>query len=144
MSSLEFRFKKIDEKRNYLSEEINYNDLMSEKYKQTCTYLNFVEHLLILASAITGCVSVSSFASLVCVPIGITSSAVGLKLCAVTEGIKKCKSIIKKKKKMHDKIVLLGKIKLDTIEVLISKSLIDSYISHKELVSVNNVLREFK
>ena len=41
--------------------------------------------------------------------------------------------IIKKKKKKHDKIVLLGKSKLNTIEVLISKVLIDSYISHDEL-----------
>ena len=43
---------------------------------------------------------------------------------------------------MHDKIVLLGKDKLNTIEVLSSKSLIDSYISHNEFVSVNNVSRE--
>ena len=41
------------------------------------------------------------------------------------------------------KIVLLGKDKLDTIEVLFSKSLIDSYISHDEFDSVNNVLREY-
>ena len=39
--------------------------------------------------------------------------------------------------------MLLGKTKLDTIEALISKSLIDSYISHDEFVSVNNVLREY-
>ena len=51
--------------------------------------------------------------------------------------------MIKKKKKKHDKIVLLGKDKLNTIEVLISKSLIDLYISHEEIVSVNNVLREY-
>ena len=44
---------------------------------------------------------------------------------------------------MHDKIVLLGKDKLNTIEVLISKALIDSYISHDEFVSVNIVLREY-
>ena len=43
----------------------------------------------------------------------------------------------------HDKKVLLGISKLNTIEVLISKSLIDSYISHDEFVSVNNVLREY-
>ena len=36
-----------------------------------------------------------------------------------------------------------GKDKLNTIEVLISKALIDSYISHDELFSVNNVLREY-
>ena len=39
--------------------------------------------------------------------------------------------------------MLLGKDKLNTIEVLISKALIDSYIIHDEFVSVNNVLREY-
>ena len=48
MSSLEFRLKKIDETRYYLLVEIKHNDLMSERYKKTCEYLNFVEHLLIL------------------------------------------------------------------------------------------------
>ena len=43
----------------------------------------------------------------------------------------------------HDEIVLLGNDKLNTIEVLISKALIDSNISHDEFVSVNNVLREY-
>ena len=119
--------------------EIKYNDFISEKYKKTCKYLNFVEHLLILASTVTGCVSISAFAALVCVPVGITSSAVGINICAIIPGIKKSKSITKKKKKNHDKIVLLGKDKLNTIEVLISKSLIDSYISHGKFVSVNNV-----
>ena len=56
---------------------------------------------------------------------------------------KKCKSIIKKKSKKHDKIVLLGKDKLNAIEVLISKALIDSYISHDEFVLVNNMLKEY-
>ena len=53
------------------------------------------------------------------------------------------KSIIKKMKKNDDKIVWLGKDKLNTIEVLDSKALIDSCISHVECVSVNNVLREY-
>ena len=67
-----------------------------------------------------------------------------MKICAIAAGIKKYKSIIKKKKKKHNEIVLLGKTKLDTIKVLISKSLIESYISHGKFVSVNNnVLREY-
>ena len=65
------------------------------------------------------------------------------KICAITAGIKKYKSIIKEKKEKHDKIVLLGKTKLDTIKVLLSTDLIDSYIIHDEFVSVNNVLREY-
>ena len=61
MSSLAFGLKKIDETRNYLIEEIKHNDLMSENYKKTCKYLNYVRHLLILASTITGCVSIYIF-----------------------------------------------------------------------------------
>ena len=52
------------------------------------------------------------------------------------------KSIIKKKKKKHDKIVLSAQTKSNSIEVLISKSLISSYISPDELVLVNNMLKE--
>ena len=38
--------------------------------------------------------------------------------------------------------MLLGKVKPETIEALISKALIDAYISYDEFVSVNNVWRE--
>ena len=61
-----------------------------------------------------------------------------MKICAITAGIKKCKSIIKKRKKKHDQTVLLAKCKLNKIEVLISKALIDSNISHDEFVLINN------
>ena len=70
------------------------------------------------------------------------SSKVEIKNSAITAKNKKCKSIIKKKKKKRDKLVLLRKDKLNTIDVVISKALIDSYIGHGEFVSVNNVLRE--
>ena len=86
---------------------------------------------------------ISTFASLVGIPIGITSSAIGLRLCAITAGIKKYKSIIKKKKKKHDKILSLTKSKLSSLEVLISKSFIDSSISHDEFEWINNVLKQF-
>ena len=87
-----FRVQKIGETINYLLDEINH-----ESINKTYKYLNYVEHLLILASIITGCISISVFASLVCV--AITSSAVGIDICAITGGIKKYKSIIKKNKK---------------------------------------------
>ena len=65
----------------------------------------------------------ASFASLVAIPMGITSSTIGLKISVITAGIEK--SIIKKEKKKHDKIILPAKSKLNSIEVLISKALID-------------------
>ena len=82
---------------------------MSNKYKKACATINYIEHFLILDSPVTGCISVSDFASLLNILIGITSSAVGLKICAITAKIKKYKSVIKKKKKKHDKIVLFAK-----------------------------------
>ena len=99
--------------------------------------------MFILISTVTGWVSISAFALLSCVDVGITSSVVGIKNCTITARIKKYKWIIKKKKKKHDRIVLLGKDKLNTIKVLVFKALIDSYISHEEFVSVNYVLREY-
>ena len=117
--------------------------MISKKHKKVCTILNYIDHLLILGSTITGCVSISTFASLFGIPIRVTSSAVGLKSCPIIAAIKKCKSIIKKKKKEHAKMVLLAKSKLNSMEVLISKSLIDSVISHDEFVLINNVLKEY-
>ena len=120
--SLEFRLVKIYERRNYLLHEIKHNDLMSEKQKKTCKYWNYVEHLLILASTISGCVSISALGSLVCAPIGVTTFTIGIIIYGITARINKYTSIIKKKKKKHDKIVLLGKDKLKTNEDLISKA----------------------
>ena len=77
------------------------------------------------------------------VPIGIASSAIGLNICAIAAEIKKHKSIIKKRKKKHDKIVLLAKSILNSVEVFISKTLIDSVVSHDEFVLINNVLKEY-
>ena len=139
----EFRLTKIDEIRNCLIREINQNELISKKHKKVCTTLNYVHHLLTVISTITGCISISAFASLVDAYSKLVHSAIGLKICAITAGIKKYKSIIKKKKKKQDKMVLLAKSKLNSIEVLISKALIDSNISHDKFVLINNVLRKF-
>ena len=62
---------------------------MSKRHKKACTTLNYIEHFFVLASTITGCISISVFASLIGIPIEVTSSAIGLKICAITAGIKK-------------------------------------------------------
>ena len=109
--SQEFRLKNIDETKNYLIEEINQNELMSKKYKNVYIVSNYIEQLLILTSTVTECSSISAFASLVGIPIGVTSSAIGLKVFAITAGIERDKLIIKKKKKEQDNIVLPAKSK---------------------------------
>ena len=70
---------------------------MSRKHK-VCPVLNFIEHFLILAFTITGCILISAFASLIGIAIGTASSAIGLKIFATAAGTKKYKLVIKKKK----------------------------------------------
>ena len=65
----EFRLKYIDETRNYFIKVINQNEIMSKKHKKVYRVLNYIEHLLILLSTVTGCVSISVFAFLVGIPI---------------------------------------------------------------------------
>ena len=59
-------------------------------------------------------------------------SAVRIKFCAIRAGVKNYKSIIKEKEEAYY-----------TVEVIISKILITSYINHDKFVSVNNILREY-
>ena len=73
--SLEFRFENIDEPRNYFIVEIDQNDWISKLHKKVCATRNYIE---ILASAVTLCLSISAFASLLGVLIGITSYAIQL------------------------------------------------------------------
>ena len=131
--SLELRLKKVCETKNYLLDEIKHNDLMSKKHKKMCKALISVENILILISAFNDCVPLFAFASLVDIPLTIASSEAGLKICAITAGTKKSKSIIKEKKKS----------KSNAIKILIFKASSDSYITHKEFVLINNVLKEF-
>ena len=72
---------------------------MSEKYKKTCKYLNYLVHLIVLVLTVTGSVLICAFASLVFVPVRIISSALGINICVISTGIKKYKSIIKKSKR---------------------------------------------
>ena len=69
---------------------------MSKKHKKKIRSLNYFEHFILFVSAVIGCFSISAFASLVDVPVGIANSAVGLTIRA---GIRKYKSIIKVKRK---------------------------------------------
>ena len=95
----EFRLQNIERRSSYLIEEIIQNELMSKKHKKVYRVLNYIENLLILVSTVTGCLYVSAFASLVGNSIEITRSAIGLKTCVITAGIKKYKSITKTKKR---------------------------------------------
>ena len=110
-------------------------NLLVESTKKVCTTQDYIEYFLALASAITWYISISG------IRIGITGFAIGLTICVVE--IKRHNSIIKKKKKKHYNIVALAKSELNKIEVLLSKTLIDSNISHDEFFLINIALWEY-
>ena len=89
--SQEFRLKDIYLKMNWWVE--------STKGK-VCITLSYIEHFLILASAVTGCILISAFAPLLSISIGFTCSAIRFKICTIAAGIKKHESMRKRKRSM--------------------------------------------
>ena len=98
--SQEFRLKNIDGTINYFAEKIEQNESMSKKHKEVCITLNYIKHFLVLVSKSEDVFQFLFFLSLVGVSIGITSSAIGLKNCAIIAGIKRYTLIINKKRSM--------------------------------------------
>ena len=104
MVSQGFKLKNINKTRNCFVEEIEHNELMSNKHRKVCATLNYIASFLFLASAVTGCISSSVFASLLGIPIGIISSRRWLKIWVITAEIKMHKLIFQKNKIMESMI----------------------------------------
>ena len=98
-------------------------------------FLDCIDQALIVLSATSNGVSIISFTSIVGAPVGIVSASITL-FFSLTAGIVKKLLITREKKKKHDKIVMLAKSKLNSIETLISQALIDIDISHEEFVTI--------
>ena len=90
--------------------------------------------MIILSTTSSG-VSIISSTSIVRAPVGIASASFTL-IFSISKGIIKILKITRNKKKKHDKILMLAKSKLNSIEKLISKSLNDMEISHEEFIII--------
>ena len=112
---------------------------MSKKHKKVCRVLNYINHSLVAISTINGCVFTSTFASLVGIPIGITSSVIGLKICVITPGIKKYKSIIKKKRRNNIALLAKSQFKYYSWWIRFNKSVLkEIYYMKEEIRNANN------
>ena len=87
-------------------------------------------------SAKSGGVSIISFTSVVSAPVGITSASFTLIFSLTTGIVKKLLRIKRNKKKKHDKILILARSKLNSIETPVSQALIDMEISHEQFTAV--------
>ena len=87
-------------------------------------------------SASLGTLSIASYAAVVGIPVGIAGSSLTL-ILTIGRGISKSLlKVTKNRKKKHNKIIVLAKSKLNTIETLLSSALNDSKISHEEFTNI--------
>ena len=122
---------------NYFFQEINQRKSCSKKLnKYVVTTFDYIDNILIILSATSRRVSIILFTSIIGVPVGIASASLTLIFSLTTAIVKKVLNITRNKKKKHDKILMLAKSKLNSIETLIFQALIDLDISHKEFIKI--------
>ena len=109
---------------------------MQQKPSKYVAAFDYIDKILIILSALTGGVSICLFTSIVRAPVGIASASFTLTFSLTTGIVKKLLSTTRNKKKKHDKIFMLAKSKLNSIETLISQALIDMEISHEEFITI--------
>ena len=109
---------------------------MSKKLGKYITAFGYFDKIPIVLSATSGGISIISFASAIGVPVGIATASFSLAFSLTTVIIKKSLSIKRNQKKKNNKIVMLSKSKLNSIETLISQALIGLEISHEEFKAI--------
>ena len=130
------RIDKITETEDYFYHEINQRKSCSKKLSKYVAVFDYIDQALIVLSATSGGVSIILFTSIVGAPVGIASAGLTLFFCLTTGRIKKLMNITRKKNKKHDKILMLAKSRLNSIEILVSQALIDMEINHEEFVTI--------
>ena len=97
---------------------------------------------LIVLSITTGSISIASFASVIRAPVGIISASFSLAFSISTGIVTKLLKTTWNKKK-HNKIVMLARNKLNSIESKISEALINNEISHEDVMTIINEEKKY-
>ena len=133
LNNQQFRMNKISEIEDYFIAEIKERELMGKKLSKYISFFDFFDKHLIVLSVTSGGVSIGSFATVIGASIGITKTSLSLAFSLRTGLVKKLLTGTKNKKKSHNKIVILARTKLNSIESKISEAFISSQIIMKTL-----------
>ena len=117
---------------------------MSKKLWKYISFFDYFDKSLIVLSVTSGGISIASFATVIGAPIGITSASLSLAFSLCTELVKKLLKATRNKKKKHNKIVMLARSKLNSIESKISEALINNQISHDDSIIIINEERNYR
>ena len=121
---IKVRLNEINKIKDSFNSEIQERKTMRKKLSKYIAIFDIYETLIVL-SATSGGKSIISFTSVIGIPAGIASASFALIFSLTTGIIKKLLKVTRKKKKKHNKIVMLAKSKLNSTETLMSKALID-------------------
>ena len=139
-----YRLNKISKIDNYFNQEINKKKLCSKKLSKYVTVFDYIDKILIVLSATSGGVCIISSVSVVRALVAIAGASFALIFSLAAGIIKKLLSITRNKKKNHDKILMLAKSKLNSIEALVSQALIDMEIRYEEFDTFMKEKRKYK
>ena len=133
------RLDKITEIEDHFYHEINKGKSCSKILSKYVAVFDYIDQALTVLSATSGGVSITSFTSIAGAPVGIATANFTLIFTLTTGIVKKLLNITRNKKKKHDKILMLAKSKLNSIETLVlSQALIDMETSHEEYMAILN------
>ena len=132
----QFRLNKINEIKDYFIAEIRERELMSKNLSKYIASFDYLDKSLIVLSVATGSISIASFATAIGAPVGIMSASCSLAFSITTGFVKKFLKTTRNKKKKHNKMVMLARSKLNSIESKISEALINNEISHEDFMFI--------
>ena len=133
-----FRVDEINKTRGYLNNEINERKYIIKKLNKYIVSFDYLDKIFITLSTSFGTLSIASYASVVGIPVGITGASLTLVFTIGTGISKSLLKVTKKRKKKHNKKIVLAKNKLNMIDTLLSSARNDSEISHKEFTNIIN------
>ena len=143
-SKQQLKLNKINEIKDYFIAEIKERELMSKRLSKYIASFDYFDKSLIVLSVATGSIFIASFATVIGAPIEIMSTSCSLAFSITTGFVKKFLKTIRNKKKKHNKIVMLARSKLNSIESKISKALIDNEISHEDFETIVNEEKKYR
>ena len=133
-----YRLDEINKIRHYFNNEVKERKDIIEKLNKYLVSFDYLDKIFITLSASFSTLNIASYASVVGIPAGITGASLTLVFTIGTGISKSLLKLTKKRKKKHNKIIVLAKNKLNTIDTLLSSALNDSEISHEEFTNIIN------
>ena len=140
----QFRLNKIKEIKDYFAAEIKERELMNKRVSKYIAFFDNFGKSLIVFSVTTGTISIASFATVTGTPVGMVSASFSLAFSISTWVVKKLLKTTRNKKKKDNKIVMLARSKLNSIESKISEALINNDISFEDFITIINGEKKYR